>query len=329
MRKLGLVSGLLCAVLCAQQGSREGRREGKVPPIVAYTHAPDVQNVHYGPEERNVLDLWKAKSDRPTPLVVYFHPGAFLVGDKSWIEYYDKDLREMCLTHGISVASANYRYSKQAPYPAPMRDCARAIQYLRSRAREWNIDPKLVAAAGGSSGAGISLWIAFHDDLADPRSGDPVLRQSTRIRAAAVVDAQTSYDPRMIAKIIDEKTAQIPPIAQLFGIPRGTDLLKAEDKFALYNDASAIHWLDGSDPPVFLYYTQPYRDLPPTPNAESIHNPRFGYYLKKQMDALGIECVMKLASDYTGDRRRLMSADMLAFLDRLLSPGGGTKSQSQ
>ena len=42
--------------------------------------APDLENVSYGPHERNVLDLWKAKSDAPTPLVVYIHGGGFRGG---------------------------------------------------------------------------------------------------------------------------------------------------------------------------------------------------------------------------------------------------------
>ena len=39
----------------------------------------------------------------------------------------------------------------------------------------------------------------FHDDLADPKSSDPVLRQSTRVCAAAVTAGQTSIDPKIIA----------------------------------------------------------------------------------------------------------------------------------
>ena len=51
-------------------------------------------------------------------------------------------------TSGISVAAITYRFSNQAIAPAPFQDGARAIQFLRSKAKEWNIDPKRIAATG-------------------------------------------------------------------------------------------------------------------------------------------------------------------------------------
>src|SRR5262249_41628078 len=147
---------------------------------------PDVANARYGPHQRHVLDLWKAKSDRPTPLVVFIHGGGFRGGDKKNLS---PVLLNLCLKAGLSVASINYRLSQHAPFPAPMHDGGRAIQFFRFKAKEWNLDPRRIAATGGSAGAGISLWLAFHDDLADPGSKDPVARESTRLSCAAVLGA--------------------------------------------------------------------------------------------------------------------------------------------
>jgi hypothetical protein len=119
---------------------------------------PDLANVAYGPHERNVFDLWKAKSDTPTPLVIFIHGGGFVAGDKNVVSSF---LVDYCLEHGVSVAAINYRYSTQAPYPAPMQDGARAVQFLRLHAGEYNLNPKPFGATGGSAGAGISLWIGF------------------------------------------------------------------------------------------------------------------------------------------------------------------------
>src|SRR5262249_57375692 len=99
-------------------------------------------SVRYGPHAGNVLDIWKATprsgAAGPTPVVVFFHGGGFRVGDKASISGW---LVMKCLDAGISVASANYRLSQTAPFPAPMRDGARAVQFLRFRAPEFGIAP--------------------------------------------------------------------------------------------------------------------------------------------------------------------------------------------
>src|SRR5439155_21213867 len=123
-----------------------------------------------------------------------------------------------CRDAGISVASANYRLSPMAPFPAPMRDGARAIQFLRFNAKELGIDPSRIAAAGNSAGGGIALSIGFHDDLANPQSRDPIERQSTRLTGLGVVGAQTSYDPRFIKKWIGGRAHEHPALRAFYGL---------------------------------------------------------------------------------------------------------------
>ena len=102
-----------------------------------------------------------------------------------------------------------------------MHDGARAIQFLRLHANEWNLDKTRIAATGGSAGAGLSLWIAFHDDLADPMSDDPILRESTRISAVGVFGAQTTYDPRVVARLIGEPATRHGLFEPLVGLKKG------------------------------------------------------------------------------------------------------------
>lgn len=257
---------------------------------------PDIADVPYGPHERNVLDLWKAPGAGPRPLVIYIHGGGFRGGDKRTLPV---ALLKNLLGQGISVAAIHYRLSQHAPYPAPMHDGARAVQFLRWRARDWNLDPKAFGATGGSAGAGISLWIGFHDDLAEPRSEDPVRRQSTRIQAVAVAAAQTTYDPREIARLIGDAAARHPALEPFYGL--SGEELKTEKAYRLFADASPITHLSKDDPPVLLLYFEPDKPLPPDAKpGDGIHHPRFGLFLKQHMDRLGIECTVRYPGDGGG-----------------------------
>ena len=137
--------------------------------------------------ERNVLDFWSAKSDKPTPLVVWFHGGGFTQGDKKQIVDRENVVGGL-LAKGVSVASCNYPFLKDQTYEQIMVHCARAIQFLRSKAKEWNIDPDRIGVAGASAGALISEWIGYHADLANAGAADAVDKLSSK--AAAVVIQQ-------------------------------------------------------------------------------------------------------------------------------------------
>jgi acetyl esterase len=285
---------------------------------------PDFVNMRYGPHERNVLDVWKAKPrtrpDEPTPVVIFFHGGAFRTGDKSHVPV---RLVEKCLDVGISVASANYRLSETAAFPAPMLDGARAIQFLRNNAKELGIDPQRIAAAGSSAGAGIALWVGFHDDLVDPESDDPIARQSSRVVCLGVDGAQTSYDPRFIKEWIGGRAYEHPALRDFYGIRSDADLDSPRiDK--LYADASPLNHVSAGDPPAILFYAEPDAPLPADAKpGQGIHHPRFGAALKARLDPLKIECILRHRSEYPedDDPNAGMCRDMTAFFVRMLQKG--------
>lgn len=247
---------------------------------------PTYENVKYGLHERNVLDFWQAKAEQPTPVLVSIHGGGFVGGNKSVSPQLLKD----CLDSGISVAAITYRYSTQAIAPAPFHDGARAVQFLRSKAKDWNIDSKRFAATGGSAGAGISLWLGFHEDMADPKNDDPVLGQSTRLTCMVVFEGQTSYDPRFIRTMFPGKDIyKIGALQKLFDFdPNKLDDLPAE-KYKLFEEVSPIHHVTKNAPPVLLWYNNPI-DAEITNQGIGIHHPLFGKMLKEKMDALKIPC---------------------------------------
>lgn len=255
--------------------------------------APDLANYKYGSHERNVFDLWKATSDSPTPVVVFIHGGGFRAGDKSQLP---APLLDGCLKSGISVAAVNYRLSPGVSFPAHYMDCSRAIQTLRLNAKEWNLDPTRFGATGGSAGAGTSLWLGFHDDLADPKSDDPVLRQSTRLTCMAVNGAQSTYDPRVIKQIVGGRAHEHPALEGFYGLK--SEELDTPKAHKMYEDAAPITHLSAGDPPVIAFYSEPRGPLPADAKpGQGIHHINFGMYLKERMDKLGIECTIRHRED--------------------------------
>jgi acetyl esterase/lipase len=256
---------------------------------------PD-ENVSYGPHRMQRIYFWRAKSDKPTPLLFYIHGGGWSGGDRSVV----RSMLKPALEAGISVVSVEYRTIRDStadglvpPVKGPMFDCARALQFTRSKAKEWNLDKTKVALAGGSAGACTSLWLAFHDDLADPKSDDPIARESTRVTCAAVGGAQTTLDPKQMR----EWTPNSKYGAHAFGIVwdakqklSSFDMFYAERERILpwIKEYSPYELVSRDDPPVALFYSTP-------PNLgkdekDPTHTANFGVKLKEHCDRMKAPC---------------------------------------
>jgi acetyl esterase/lipase len=214
------------------------------------------------------------------------------------------------------VAAVNYRLSDAAPYPAQMHDSARALQYIRLHAEEYNIDPERIGAFGGSAGSGISQWLGFHDDLAEPDAVEPVRRQSTRLAAVAPFNAQSSYDPRVIWKLMDTNQVE-EALRPFFGLKSAEDV--NNPKFhPLFEDSSPINHLTADDPPILVFYSQRNDPLPKNSSGkEHIHHPKFGFLLKEKADKLGVECTLLLREDYPDG---FPVKEFAAFFEEKLEP---------
>lgn len=276
---------------------------------------PTAADVAYGPHPRNVFDFYKAESDQPTPLVIYIHGGGFVAGDKNTI---NPAMIKLANEADISVAALHYRFvnGEDVIFPAPQRDCARAVQFLRSRASEYNIDPNRIACYGGSAGAGTSMWIGFHDDLADPQSDDPVARQSTRIVAIGTMGGQSTYDPIEIKKLVGGRAHEHPSIYKVYGQASLEELMNpTPEKKKLYDEASAITHLTKDDPPLYMIYTEADGPLPDDAGpGKGIHHPNFGRQLQQAMNELGIENVM--VNGGAEVRSRDTTREMLEFFQK-------------
>ena len=163
------------------------------------------KDIPYDKKPRTKLDLWLPNSEKPAGLVVYTHGGGFISGDKEYVYSpqkngkwdFPRDIKYL-LAENIAFATVNYSFLEQKNEKEgvlkPMNDVKRAVQFLRKFSSDLNIDKGRVVLAGNSAGAGISLWIAMNDEMADPKNSDPILRESTRVAGVAVRETQSTYD---------------------------------------------------------------------------------------------------------------------------------------
>lgn len=254
----------------------------EIPPELTPTHA----NVSYGPHEANVLDIWIAQGESPRPLLVYIHGGGWIGGTKRRSAAQVRPF----LDKGISYAAVEYRLTGIAPLPAPVHDAARAIQFIRTKAKQWNINSDRIALTGGSAGACTSMWILCHDDMADPESDDPVLRESTRVAAAAVAAGQTSIDPKVIEPWLGPNVLKHNMINMAVGERTIAGALENYEKYHdLYVEFSPYNHVSADDPPLLMTYGSNMK-LPSENAGHGIHHPVYGVKMKEKADSVGQEC---------------------------------------
>ena len=146
------------------------------------------------------------------------------------------------------------------------------------------------------------MWLAFHDDLADPDSGDPIARQSTRLTCIVVRNGQSSYDPRFAEKIgIPRPNFERHPFfLPFYGIK--TNEIDTPRAYRLYEQAAPITYVSDDDPPALLMYGYPNEKVTEeTSLGLIVHHPRFGIALKEQLDKLGIECIVQYQDPKGGE----------------------------
>ena len=210
-----------------------------------------VKDMPYVPDghERQKLDLYLPGpgADRPLPLIVWVHGGAWLGGSK-----------ESCpavgfVRRGYAVASVNYRLSHHAIFPAQIQDCQAAVRWLRTHAGEYGIDPNRFGVWGPSAGGHLaallgvcSVPVRAYDDGATP---DGVTANEVSSRVQAVCDF---FGPTDFARMNDfwttmDHDAANSPESLLIGGP-------IQEHPALVRRANPITYVTKDAPPFLIVH---------------------------------------------------------------------------
>jgi acetyl esterase/lipase len=101
-----------------------------------------------------------APSERSGPLagVVAIHGGGYVIGDRTM---YDGLFDRWCVDPGMVAVSVGYRLAPETPYPGPLEDCYRALEWTAQHAVELGIDPSCIGIYGASAGGGLAAGLAL------------------------------------------------------------------------------------------------------------------------------------------------------------------------
>jgi acetyl esterase/lipase len=98
-----------------------------------------------------------------------------------------QDYARWLASRGVTCFVLKYRLGADGyRYPVEYQDIARAIRLVRSRAKEWNLDPNRVGVMGSSAGGHVASMAMTHFDAGDTNATDVIERVSSRPNVAVL-----------------------------------------------------------------------------------------------------------------------------------------------
>ena len=215
------------------------------------------QNIEYGENERNKLDIIIPKSNSKTPLVIYLHGGGYKGGKKEH-SYRKNNIGRISeiLNNKIAFAAINYSFlNNEDGLISSLNDAKLALQFLKYNHNKFNLDKNRVVIWGVSSGANSVLWLGLSDDMADLKSENIVLRESTRVQGIVSVNGAHSFNSQNWKKMINMSDQIFDFMIKRFLKYPGMDVDKWFVNYKLKKYQEAIDYfdfMDSSDPPILV-----------------------------------------------------------------------------
>jgi acetyl esterase/lipase len=130
------------------------------------------------PEDIPTITPFFAPKDKTTGAAIIIFPG----GGYSHLSEVKEGsaVAEWLNSLGITAFVVKYRLGMRYHAPAQLQDASRAIRIVRSRAKEWNLDPGRVGILGFSAGGHLAATLGTHFDADKADATDTIERVSSR-----------------------------------------------------------------------------------------------------------------------------------------------------
>ena len=213
---------------------------------------PYVANPHL----RQTFDLYLPNNKGPGPctLIFWLHGGAWMLSNKDW------DNVKYLVKHGYALASVDYRLSGDAVFPAQIRDCNTALDFILTHADSYGIDPKRFVIGGASAGGHLALLLGL-------ARNEKAFGANPSLKPFAILDF---FGPTDLTTILDEVGAghghQVLEDAQqrLLG---GS----STNQLDMSRIASPINYASHGNPPVLILHGDK-DDLVPYLQSQRLHS---------------------------------------------------------
>lgn len=185
---LGLGALALGLTLASCSGAQlESAAQGLVNSTNSTRGLKVVRDQRYGPDARNLLDVYAPENVQGAPVVLFVHGGSWQGGDKSGYQFVGESLARAGYVTGVM----NYRLAPRNRYPTYVQDAAAALKWLRDNARAYGGRPDNLFVTGHSAG-GFNAVEAVDNARWLAEAGVPV----SAVRGVIGIAGPYSYDFR-------------------------------------------------------------------------------------------------------------------------------------
>ncbi|MFO0808374.1 MAG: alpha/beta hydrolase [Gemmataceae bacterium] len=136
------------------------------------------------------LTIFLPPKDKATGAAVVIAPGG---GHRElWVKHEGENVAQWLAERGVAAFVLRYRLAREQGSPYKLADHApqdgqRAVRLVRSRAKEWGIDPNRVGMMGFSAGGEVVAMVCRKAEKGNESVDDPVERQSAMPNFQALV----------------------------------------------------------------------------------------------------------------------------------------------